>query len=295
MQQPGSATSSTLDTSRPASSMSAASKTCCPASSPASPSATSSPASASGVWPFGAPAGQTTDLFGPVPVRANLSVRQAKELGLLTSGTFGRPSSTSSKSVALQSSLENRLRVVTSILGSTLYRLTWKPWTTPSGVSRSRLRASVPRTSGTAPTGWGSPTASEPGGTGDQYLARCKGKTGNKFPSMLAHQVVLAAWPTPNAASPQNLRGNGTDPERRIEQGRQVGLQDAVRYLLHPQPARLTASGELLTGSSAGMDGGGQLSPAHSRWLMGLPTAWDACAPPATRSTPKRRASSSRP
>jgi hypothetical protein len=102
-----------------------------------------------------------TDLFGPVPVRANLSARQAKELGLLTSGTFGRPSSTSSKSVALQSSLENRLRAATSTLGSTLFNLTWKPWVTPSGVSRFRLRASVRRTSGTALSGWGSPTATD--------------------------------------------------------------------------------------------------------------------------------------
>ena len=30
------------------------------------------------------------DLFGLVPVRANLSARQAKELGLMTSGTCGQ-------------------------------------------------------------------------------------------------------------------------------------------------------------------------------------------------------------
>ena len=159
MPRSGCATLSTPGISRLASWMNGASRMYSQATCEASPSAISSPALESGATPFGLPDGATIDLFGLAPVRANLSPRQAKELGLMTSGTSGRRSTISSRSARLQSSLESRLRAKTQGLGSTLYKMTWKNWVLPSGRSRSRLRASVLRTSGTAPTGWPTPAA----------------------------------------------------------------------------------------------------------------------------------------
>lgn len=284
--------------------------------SPDTPNVTFSQESADGPSPFVSPDGQILDPHGLVRALANLSHRQVKALGLRMSGIYGPPGSTSSRSVALQSSLESRLRELLSGRGSTLYTLTWKAWVTPSGVSRFRLRASAPRTSATEPigwptpaardyrseeatdefnekrwahprgkpltavatlAGWGTPTANEPGGTGNQYLKRSDPKTGNTYPSMLTHQVALAGWPTPMAGTPaqngNNAAGNN-DSSRKT-----VALASGI-----DGPMRITARGQILTGSDALMVSGGQLNPSHSRWLMGYPAEWDYC-----EMTPERK------
>jgi hypothetical protein len=132
--------------------------------------------------------------------------------------------------------------------------------------------------------GWGTPTATEPGGTAEAYVARSIETTGNSAPTMLAHQAPLAGWQTPSIDTFRKRGGDRSD---------ELGNQELVKNL--ECPARLTVSGELLIGSFAGMESGGQLSPAHSRWLMGLPSVWDDCGVTAMQSLrPQRKPSSKR-
>ena len=192
------------------------------------------------------------------------------------------------------------------------------------GRSRSRLRASVRRISGTDFTGWATPAARDwrSASGSPEFLAGRLEETRGKplseqaftlagWPTTtvtdasrgvkearpwdtgkpLGQIVALAGWPTTSCNNDRTgnpdsallmVRADGSKVQQR--------LQDFATIC---GPARLTASGELLTGSDAGMESGGQLNPAHSRWLMGLPPEWCACAPTVTRSTRKPRKPSS--
>jgi hypothetical protein len=112
--------------------------------------------------------------------------------------------------------------------------------------------------------------------------------------------VQQAGWPTPTA------QPDGKTPEAHLAMKKRMGERDgtgADRTAITDLqvmaktagPARITADGTLLTGSSAGMESGGQLNPAHPRWLQGYPPVWDDCAATAMPSSRKSRRGSSQP
>ena len=96
----------------------------------------------------------------------------------------------------------------------------------------------------------------------------------------------LISWPTPM----EHEARLGFQNRMTGKKGSQKSLTTVVVESLAPDnDPRL--SGQTAIGSPAATENHGQLNPAHSRWLMGLPPAWDACAPTATPSSRKSRKS----
>lgn len=120
--------------------------------------------------------------------------------------TSGRRGSSSSKKRSLRSFLASKCRRRTALLGSRLFKLTWKKRVMKSGRWIWQLRASVLRTSGTGSTSWPSPTANDAKGSAYSY-----GNGRHDRPCLkLVGAARLAGWATPDATRRAGLQ----DPEK---------------------------------------------------------------------------------
>ena len=142
--------------------------------------------------------------------------------------------------------------------------------------------------------GWPTPKASEAQKDSRTPKGALKEVERNKGPSVSAVAQV-AGWPTPKTNDVNQSRTSNPQAYSRRQHERPNPSSDLANFAQDyaaadtHQPMRLTADGTLLTGSSAGMESGGQLNPAHSRWLMGYPVAWCQAAIQAMRDMPKQR------
>jgi hypothetical protein len=158
-------------------------------------------------------------------------------------------------SASLQSYLESRLRLRSASGGGTLWLTIWKILGTPLGRRYSVLRGSAASISviGYTLSGWPTPIANW------GYVIQ-----------------------TPEQWAESNAKLRKKHPNQTKQRSLAVVAQLAEgRTRLHPyswetlrqahSPVRFEATGRMLTGSSAATGNGAQLSPAHPRWIMGLP------------------------
>ncbi len=247
--------------------MSDPSRTCARRNSRATAARTSSRASAAGISRSGSRAGRRTGPSGQVPVPASPFHRPEGAEALRTSAISGRYGETSSRSAALQRSLESRLLQRMAAFGSPEYALTWKRWDMPSGPPISALRASARRTSANGSGGWPTPVATD-GRSG----ARVGDSRRGPLPGLRA-AARAAGWPTPKTPT------GGPNTKRKERNAGGPDLQEVAHLSGWNTPRATDGSngGPNQTGGALSADAAraGWATPAARDWKSDRSTKTD--------------------
>lgn len=307
----GCETSSRPDTSPPVKLTSEASSTFDLTTLPDLISAISLLASVAGPWLRGSQAGPIIVRSGQDRAPASPSALLESSAASTTSATFGPSSAALSRSDALQSFLESRLRE--RLTGSVSCEVIWSKWNTPWGQSRSKPRARTRTISGIDIGLW--PTATSVNRERNSAtMAKCaafrkRNANQNTVPLYLGEvvkAVAIGLWPTATAsdhksrsASPATLERNAR-PLREIvfamwstiraSDGAKGGPNMSFGAGGSPLPSQVSKAASM---SNAPMENGvGSLHPEFAGWEMGYPPEWLSCAPSETRSTRAQRRTS---
>lgn len=191
---------------------------------------------------------------------------------------------------------------------------------TPTGRRPDGTKATVSLNQICQLSGWPTPNAGPQNDTDTKWMERreaCKARHGNNgFGLPLGMMSQLSGWPSPHANSTTGAGASGRDGGLNIQTAAQLSGWPTPTTRDHKdgqecpnvptnslldrevwkadRPIRITASGQVLTGSDAGTASSGQLNPAHSRWLMGYPPEWDDCGVMAMPSSRKSQPYSSK-